>query len=439
MTMFFATLFAAAAAEPARETVAAPAPVVAPRELSAAEVFAAADALVAQGRLADAEILLTGLTHDPSLDYRSEARFRLGRLRAAQSDLAGAIRWYRALLDEKPDAAAVRLELARTYALANDEEAARRELRRVGAAGLPEDVARVVDQFALALRSRRLLGGSIEVDLAPDSNINRASSSGQIDTVLGPLTPDADARATSGVGLTLRAQGFWRSGNGPTSMLARLTGQGDLYRKSRFDDVALSAAIGPELRRGDARWRPALLYVRRWFGGHPYSQAMGGTLNWLRVLTPASQIEVEATSAYTYYRFRVQDGMLYDLNVNYDRALSERFSVRASARATRADARDPGYATWSGTLGGLAARRLGRQTGFVQASATRLAADNRLNLFPQTRQDWRLDMVAGLLLDQWRFADLSPVLRLRYSVARSTVDLYRFRQLRLEFGLSREF
>jgi len=438
MTILLAGLLAAVAAQPAPEGV-APDPAPAASELSAAEVFALAEALVAQGRLGDAETLLVGLTRDASLDFRSEARFRLGRLRARQGDLAGAIRWYRALLDEKPDSAAVQLELARTHALAGDEEAARRALRRAGAVGLPEDVARVVDQFALALRSRRRIGGSVELSLAPDSNINRATGADDIDTVFGPLIPDGDATATSGIGASVRAQGFWRSDNGGTPILARLSGQGDFYGRGRFNDLAVSLAVGPELRRGSSRWRPAALHTRRWFGGDPYSRYWGGTLNWLRILTPASQIEVEATAAQGRHRRVAQSGMLYDLAVNYDRAVGETLSFRATARATRIGAHDPGLATSSGTLGGLVARRLGRQTVYVGASLSRLVADERLSLFPETRRDWRSDVTLGLLLGRWRFADLSPVVRLRRTVNRSTLDLYAFRQTRLEIGLSREF
>ena len=258
---------------------------------STPEVFALADRLVAEGRMQDAETLLEALTGDRALRYRSEARFRLGRLRVANGDLRGAIARYRALLDEEPGAVAVRLELARVYALANEEAAARRELRRASAIGLPDEVATAVDRFAGALRSRRRLGATIQVALAPDSNINRATSADEIGTVIGPLVPDRDARAKSGVGLALAGQAFWRGDD----LLARLSARGDFYSRSRFNDMSVSAAFGPELRRGGARLRPAAVHARRWFGGSPYSQHYGASLNWLQPLTATSQVEVEAS------------------------------------------------------------------------------------------------------------------------------------------------
>jgi tetratricopeptide (TPR) repeat protein len=375
MAIILAGLLTAAAIQPS-DLQATAALSSASREISAGEVFKMAEAFVAEGRLSDAETLLRGIIHDASLDYRSEGRFRLGGLRAAQGDLAGAIRWYRALLDEKPDAVAVRLELARIYMLTGSEAAARRELRRASAIGLPEDVLRVVDQFALALRSRRQLGGSLELNVAPDSNVNRATSAKTINTVLGPLVPDTNAKATSGIGLAIRAQGFWRSSDGDSPILVRLSGQGDLYGRNQFNDVALSAAIGPELRRGGVRWRPALLNNRRWFGGDRYSEHRGATVNWLTNLSPTAQLEVEGMMAYGSYRRAAQSGMVYDLSVNYDRAVGKNLSFRLKAGATRVEARDPGFATVSGTLGGIVARRLGGQTLLIDASLSRLLRTN---------------------------------------------------------------
>ena len=412
----------------------------APSGLSAAEVFALAERLALQGRMQDAEHLLTGLVQDPSLDYRSEARFRLGRLRAAQGDLKGAIRWYRLLLEEKPDAVAVRLELARTLALADEEPAARRELRRANAIGLPDDVLQAVDRFALALRSRRRLGGAVELAIAPDSNINRATDAEEIGTVLGPLTPDEDAQARSGIGLALAAQGFWRSDNGRSPLLVRISGKGDFYSRGRFNDLAVSAAAGPELRRGSTRWRPAVTFTQRWFGGEAYSRHAGASLNWLRPLSRTSQMEVEVTVLRGRYRGNPdQNGTTYDLAADYERAVGQNLSFRGSGRFTRTNSRDAALSTTSAGFGGLVARRLGSQTLFGQATLSGLSADAASAFFGKRREDVRIDITAGLLLNRWRLGDLSPVIRIKQVFNRSSLDIYRFGQTRLEFGLSKEF
>lgn len=423
--------------------LASPVPAIAqappPVELSAAEVFRLAEAYTMQGQMQDAEALLLALLSDPKPEYRDEARFRLGRLRAAQGDLTGAIGWYRALLDHNPGAAFVRIELARTYALAGDEAAAARELRRAGATGLPEDVARIVDQFSVALRSQRPLGGTIELAIAPDSNINRAASGETIGTVIGDLEPDEDAKAQSGIGVAVRAQGFARIDAGKVPLLSQLSVYADIYGRSQFNDVALAAAVGPDLSFNRDRLRPAVKVMQRWFGNDFYSRHIGATLNWRRMLSSTSQIETEATLASGRYRADYQDGLLGDLQVNYDRAFTERFSARASARVTRANAEDPGYALTSGNIGGVLAYRLGALTLILEASGVLLAADERLALFPRRRSDTRIDVSAGILLSKIRFADLSPIIRLRHNRNWSTIDIYDINQTRMEFGFSREF
>lgn len=409
--------------------------------LSAVDVFAIAERYAAAGRFADAEELLEGLTRDPNEEVRAEARFRLAFVRERQGDLSGAIEAHKALLDEKPGAQRVRLELARLLAATGDESGARRELRRAGSAGLPDDVARAVDRFATALRSTRPLGGSIEVAIAPDTNINRASAQDEIDTVLGPATPDADAQATSGVGVSLAAQGFWRADVGDdVAILTRLSGRGDFYGKSRFNDIGLSLASGPEFRWGGARLRPAAIYSRRWFGGDAYSRSLGGSFNLLKPLGLTSQIEAEATILDIDYRLAPeQSGTLYDVNAAYDRAFSPRFSGRAGLRFTRHTAREPSLATTSGAIELLASRSFGKQILFVQGSASRLEADERLFLFPEKRRDTRFDLTAGIVVRQLSYAGLAPVIRLTQTFSKSTVDIYDFNRTRVEFGLSREF
>ncbi|WP_136163408.1 porin family protein [Sphingomonas flavalba] len=409
--------------------------------LSAAEVFAAADRYIGAGRLDDAETLLRGLTGDSQADIRAEARFRLARLRESRGDRDGAIALLKALLDEKPNAQPVRLELARLLAAGGDESGARRELRRAGAAGLPEDVARAVDRFAAALRSSRPFGGSFEIALAPDSNINRATARETVDTVIAPLYLDDDARARSGLGVAIAGQAFARVDLSDTaSWLTRLSGSANLYGASRFNDIIATVATGPEIRAGRTRWRPAAIASKRWFGGRLYADSYGVSLNMLKPLDPRSQIEVEATALKSRYPLvPAQNGTLYDLNIAYDRAITPRFSTRIGARFDRQTAAMPALASTSGAIELLAARSFGKQLLFVQGSVSRLGSDARLGLFPKTRRDTRWDVTGGIVLRQLSYKGLAPLLRVTRSVNDSTVGLYAFKRTRFEFALSREF
>ena len=69
---------------------------------------------------------------------------------------------------------------------------------------------RLVDRYSAALRAQKPLGASFELAIAPDSNINRATRSDTLGTVLGDFTLNQDAQARSGVGLALRGQVYGR-------------------------------------------------------------------------------------------------------------------------------------------------------------------------------------------------------------------------------------
>jgi hypothetical protein len=179
---------------------------------------------------------------------------------------------------------------------------------------------------------------------------------------------------------------------------------------------------------------------RRWYGGDAYSTSYGASINWLRPLDTQSQIEVEGTVIEADYRLNdLQDGTIVDVSVAYDRAFTPALSGRVALRGTRADARDPGYATTSGTIDLIGAARLGRQTLIGQVSYGHLRSDERLALFLRTRREDRVDLTLGLVLGSWRFQGLAPLVRVTQSWNRSTVPLYDFTRTRVEFGFSREF
>jgi hypothetical protein len=411
------------------------------RNLSAVDLFRIAGQAQAAGRTADAEALYSALEHDPDAEIRAEARFRHGMMLAALKRNREAAVLFRALLDEEPAATRVRLELARVLAAMGDEGAARRELRQAEAAGLPPDVALVVDQFANALRSSRRVGGSVGLALAPDSNINRATSARTLDTVIAPLTLSEDARERSGLGLQGSAQAYLRLplGSG-LAVVPRLSGQGDLYRQSQFDDVSGSALLGLEWRLGKERIGPSVGQTWRWYGGALYARTQTVTLDWIHPAGERAQLEVRASAARArYVKNPLQDGQLYAWSASYERALTPSLGVGFTLDGGRQTARDPGYATWSGGASVLAWRDVGRTSLFGSAGLHRLEGDARLFLFPERRREWLYQASLGATFRTIQWHGFAPVLRLTWEQNRSTVGLYDYRRIATTFGIARAF
>ena len=411
--------------------------------LSPVEMFDLAGRLTADGETDRAEVLLRSLADNPDPEVRAEARFRLGNLLLHRGEYADAARSYQALIDEKPDATPVRLQLARALALMGREDAARAQLRRASSAGLPDDVARLVDQFQLALRSRRRSGIGLEVGLAPDSNANRATSRSNV--ALGDagdaLELSPDAQAQSDMGVLVRSQAFWRGDLGnQTNLLLNADLSANLYSKSRFNDIGASIAAGPEWLRGPSRYRASFVVGRRWFGMEPYSDSYGMAGNWLRQINPVSQVQVDLSWVRSEYASNpALDGGSTALSLRYERALSPRLAARISATAERIVAKDPAYATMS--FGGeiLVSRDLGGQSAYGRVGVSRTRGDEPFALFGERRRDTLVDLEAGLLLRRLSVAGLTPVVRVHHTANRSPLFFYDYRRSRVEVGITREF
>jgi outer membrane protein len=326
-------------------------------------------------------------------------------------------------------------------ALVRDDAGARRELRQAQAAGLPPDIALVVDQFASALRALKPWGASFSIGLAPDSNINRATKSDTLDTIIAPLDLSEDAQAKSGVGLRMAGQAFARLPLGEQlTVLPRFSSQAELYRDDQFNDISASLQLGLELRLPKGRLQPALGATWRHYGDSLYARTQTVSVNWLHGLGRRAQLDSDlSVSRADYVRNPLQDGWLYDLSTSYERALDARSGGSLTLNLNRQSARDPGYSTKAGDFGLLYWRELGAMTVYTTAGLRRLEADKRLFLFPERRREWLLRAGLGATFRQAAIAGFAPVVRANWELNRSSVGLYDYRRTAFEFGVTRAF
>lgn len=410
-------------------------------QLAAGDVFRLAEEAVAGGRIADAIAMLKALTADPDDEVRTEARFRLGKTYAAQGKLTDAAVLFRAILDEKPGAQRVRLELAAILVQMGNLSEARRALRQAQAGPLPPDVAQIVDQYSAALRSLKPVGASFEITLAPSTNINRATTSTTLDTIIAPFELSDDARAQSGVGVRLGGQAWVAAPLWPALRATlRLSGQGSVYRETRFNDMLGAAEAGLDIYSGRSRFRPTVSVSHRWFGGVPYAMTYGGGIGWTRALGKRGQIEIEASAVRADYRTNdLQDGAVYDASIAVERAFSPRFGGRLTLTAQRQTAADAAYATATGGASALLWREAGATTIFASFGISRLEADARLGILPDRRKDWLVRATGGLSWRRWRLFGFAPVVRVSYERNVSTTQLYDYRRFGAEVGLTRAF
>ena len=155
---------------------------------------------------------------------------------------------------------------------------------------------------------------------------------------------------------------------------------------------------------------------------------------------PGSQLVVDGSASRADYQHNdLQDGRIYALSASVERAFSSRSGVRLTASANRQTARDPGYATASGGITVLGWREAGRMTLFTAASAQRTVGDAALFLFGDRRREWFLSARAGATFRQLTIHGLAPYARVSFERNRSSLELYDYRRLAAEFGLTRAF
>jgi outer membrane protein len=409
--------------------------------LTAPQVFDLADARRDAGAVEDALTLYAALAGDADAEVRAEARYRRGLLLADLGRYEEAAVAFRALLDERPDALAGRLELARMFAALGLEPAARRELRQAQVAGIPPEAAGMVDQFAAALRSPARVGGSLEFSLAPDTNINRATQARTLDTIIAPLTLSDDARAQSGVGGRVAGQVYIRAPLSQAwSIVPRASGLATVYDDSRFNDISASGLVGLEWRGGADRISASLGQTFRWFAGDLYARTDVVAMDWVRLLERSSQLLLSISAADARYEQNaLQNGELYDVSGSYERAINSRSGVSLTASVTRQVAADPGYATWAGGLTTGAWRETPFGTVFTSLGVRRTEGDERLFLFPERRKEWLVTARAGMSLRALTVARMAPTVRINFEDNSSTVGIYDYRRVAVEIGVTRAF
>ena len=410
-------------------------------QATAGQMLTLAEEMVRRGDSRDAENILDLLARDPNPNVRNEARFRRAMLLEAGGRNEAAAVLLRRILDEKPDATAVRLKLATMLQKMGHEDSALRELRALSSSDLPPDVAHFVDRLSASLQATKPLGFQIELALAPDTNINRATRSDTLGTIFGDFTLDKGSQARSGVGAALR--GFAQARhvfNDSLGVVTRFSGEANLYRQRDFDDIALDWSLGPEWRVGRTRLTGEAGIGRQWYGMKPFQRSFRLSASAARPIDSVSQLRLDASVRWIDNRFNgLQDGRGYSLRARYERALSADLLIAVSSGFDRFKATDAAYSTRGWNAGVSAYRNVGRMTLSAGVDVGRLKADDRLALLPRPRADRLMRLSFGAVVRRFTVAGFAPVTRLVIERNRSTVEFYDFKRVRTEFGISRAF
>ncbi|MYD92959.1 MAG: DUF560 domain-containing protein [Chloroflexi bacterium] len=415
-----------------------------------------AEALVQEGRFAEALDLLRPLAQGPEID--PNVVFLIGIAATALSEVPGmpdtgrealleeAIAAFRFMLINRPELVRVRLELARAFFLKGEYDLSRAHFEHVLAGNPPAAVVANVQSFLTRIRAQRrwtLRGGFA---LAPDTNIG-ATSEERIIYISGlPFERDAEELSTSGIGLSAWLSGEYQY---PWGERRRLRAGADLSRRdyagSRFDQTFVSVHGGPRWLVGANAEASALASVqRRWFAGDQLYDALGVRLEAGRRVS--RRVTTHAQASYHARGYRTQthlDGPVADIVLGGAWIASS--TVRADAALGWGQERTE-MERWRHERKWL---RLGVSVvlprGFtVGGSGEMRWTDYEGNWFPHTtggepREDRTRSLRLSVYNRAFAWRGFSPRLSLVHEVRKTNAQLYDYRRTGGELSFVRVF
>ena len=410
-------------------------------ELSAETLIESARVALAKGELEDAEFLLKGIR--PGEGNVDDLDFLYGSIAMAREDWQTAIARFRAMLIRDPTLPRVRLDLALAYFRTEEDSSAAYHFRQVlGDEDLPPVVRARTLAFLDTIRRRKTWSVSAAAALAPDSNINAATSSREVNLFGLPAQLSEDARQTSGVGLNARISGGYEARISPDLRFrtgARLSTR--TYEQSKFNDRTLTLRAGPRFLFENFDLRPELTARARRLGGEIYSRAAGVELSGNWQVAPAWRLSAAVGGERVSYETFLGEGNMYSTQVGLAHALGRATLLRANGVFRREDVDSDSYSWREFIVGTSATRELPK--GFVATvgSTYRLRRyDSPIAAFgPEARQDRTL---AGRVKVSNRHIELfgfMPELTVKHERRSSNISLYDYKRNVVEVGVVRTF
>ncbi|RVQ65141.1 DUF560 domain-containing protein [Croceicoccus ponticola] len=398
------------------------------------------DALVRQGKADDAAVLLDAIIAATPDDQ--QAHFLRGLVATSQGDYRKAIAIFRAILIDHPEAVRVRLELARAFFLDRDYQNADRQFRAVRAGDLPPTVKANVDAFLFQIRQSKNWSYGLSVALAPDTNLNAASTSREVAIYGLPFKLSDDARKKSGIGAAVDANVEWAPRIAPNGRLRIGTGfQRREYGGSTFDDMTLSAQIGP--RFVFPRWDVSLLGTgfRRWYGGNGYAKAAGGRMEAIHYAGSSTVISGSLGALHLDYdQQNERDGWVYNAGLGLMRQLDQTSAASLKLGVNRQDADAAAYRNWSGIIGAGYFRELPEGFSvYIEPSYAFAKYDAALPAFPEVRSDKIVSATAAVLNRRIVLSRFTPRIAYTFTHMNSSINLYDYDRHRIEVGLTTAF
>lgn len=415
--------------------------------LTPPQLLAAAERLVGERHYAEAMPLVDALRLAPG--FKLQTGFLTGLIAARSGDYHRAVEQFTAILADDPRQTRVRLELAQALIALKKTASADRQLRIAQQdADLPQQIARTIRSARDTIRSGRAWRLDFNVGIAPDTNINNATTARSITVMLGDEAFQAElndeAKARSGVGQTAQvAAGLRLPIARDVSALAELDANGTNYGGTRFDDYAVQAAAGAEYRlTPTSSVSLEGVYAHRWYGGRATTEQAGVRTGGQMALGQRDRFgyQIDVRHARAFFD-RGYDGWQGGVYGTLEHAVTRTIVASAGPFVRRDWLREAAFSNieYGGNVGIGGELRHGFNVG-VGLGVSRAVFDAPLPIFDaRPRRDTRLVLRTTLGNRKLRAFGFSPQVNWTYNRIESSLGLYSINRSRFELTLARYF
>lgn len=306
--------------------------------------------LIDKGDPARAKQILTDMPQSQDESVEIERLFLLGKIAQEQNDYDTAIEIFSKILNIQPGLAKARYELAVCYIY--DEQWTRADYHlRLAMAGddLSDDMKQKIDYYRYFIRQNKNWDVRFRIGTTPDTNVNNGNGGQEciVDGVPRFCRDAKDLESIKGTNFStggeyeFKLSEHWRW---KTDALLYT----DMYNKSGYDDLYLSASTGPRYiwSRGDI-WLAGIA-AKRWYDEKSYNHAYGSKVDanydFTRKLYGGITVWMLDNKYEHFGEYLNSQVYATDMRLTY--SLDARMYVTIKYGVTRENAETPSYSYW---------------------------------------------------------------------------------------------
>ncbi len=361
-------------------------------------------------------------------------RFYQGMVARGQGRNADAVAIFREVLANHPEFTRVRLELAHTLYVVNEDEGARHNFDLVlGGASANPGLESVVRNYINAIEGRRRWDFTAFLTIAPSTNVNQGATERTVAVNGLPFQLSDRNIKKSGVGVVGGFQAGYRHPlTGQLDLIVTGGAQAKRYKDDEFNDTLVNGSIGPKYRFNGGFVGAYATFDHRWLADTEYALSFGGLVSAGMSLSAADLMFADAGCSARRFNdnwnatnLTYQDGHLCFASARFDHHFDSLTYMRVLGTLGQEETGRQHLDNSSKAIGVGVYREfpLGLSL-YTQGLYTETSFDGLYPGFTQKRHDDRYDLSFNLTKRDFAIFGLAPMLQYTYTINDSSIPLH---------------